>query len=209
MSTYVPRTPPPLPTAPVPIRPVERRPSPFAAVRDNVNPEGSFTYRTDRQRLKAQREARKVLDELDARRRGASLEIAQTARREQNRARAAARVPAEPKARRRPTTSVLPDEKLLELFEQGKSCLQIERMTGVNQRTIRSRAHALGVHEFPTTRAAGLKRTDITADGMRQLRSQGLGWRDIAAHYGVSYATIRRHRDRAGVHPTEKGSQAA
>jgi transposase len=54
-----------------------------------------------------------------------------------------------------------------------------------------------------------MQRTDITAEGMRELRAQGLGWRDIAAHYGVSYVTIRRHRDRAGVHPTEKGTAAA
>lgn len=203
--SYVPRTAPPLPTSPVPIRPIERRPSPFEEIRDRVNPEGTFTFSTDRSRIAAQRRARKVLDDLDARRRGELRE-------ERSRARnSTPRTPGQPRQRQpriRSSSLILSDAELLQLFEQGKSCLQIERMTGISQRTIRTRAHELGVHHPPTTRAPGMLRQDITAEGMRELRDQGLGWRAIADHYGVSYATIRRHRDRAGVHPTQKGIAA-
>lgn len=203
--SYVPRTAPPVPTTAVPIRPVERSRSPFEDIRRRVNPDGILQWDNDRQRIAAQKEAAKVLRELDARRRGEQLEQASDTRRR----RRADAAPRERKVRVRPSSLRLPDETLLQLLDEGKSCLQIERMTGVSQRTIRTRAHALGIHEWPTTRAPGLRRQDITAEGMRELRAQGLGWRAIAAHYGVSYVTIRRHRDRAGVHPTEKGSKAA
>jgi hypothetical protein len=204
--SYEPRIAPPLPKGPVPIRPIERQTSPFEEVRARVNPEGTFTWSTDRSRIAAQRRARKVLDELDARRRGEAREE-RAASRNRNRTRAPGQ-PRERQPRIRTSSLILSDAELLQLFDQGKSCLQIERLTGISQRTIRTRAHELGVHHPPTTRAAGMERKDITAEGMQALRAQGLGWRAIAAHYGVSYATIRRHRDRAGVHPTEKGIAA-
>jgi hypothetical protein len=202
--TYEPRTAPPLPKGPVEHRPVTRSESPFAAIRRNTTPEGNYAYDTERQRIKAQRDARKVLDELDARRRGIQRDETNAARRGQD-----PTAPRERKRRRvRPTSLVLPDERLLQLFDEGFTCLQIERMTGVSQRTVRTRAHELGVHHPPVSRHT-IEHPEITAEGMIALRDQGVGWRGIADHYGVSYATIRRYRDREGVDPQKKGTTAA
>lgn len=206
MSDYVPRTPPPLPKGPVAHRPVERRPSPFEAIRAETNPDGNYTFRTDRKRIAAQRAARKVLDELDARRRGDQREKDNAAKR---RVRAAGGASGQRRNRTRPTSALLSDERLLELLTVEKlSCLQISRLTGVSQRTVRTRAHELGVHNPPVTRLQP-QHTHITAEEMQQLREQGLGWRGIADHFGVSYATIRRYRDRAGLDPNQKGTTAA
>jgi transposase len=204
--TYVPRTPPPLPKGPVVHRPVERRPSPFEAIRAETNPDGNYTFGTDRRRIAAQRAARKVLDELDARRRGEQRDQGNAQRR---RVRAEGGTSGQRRNRTRPSAELVSDERLLELLTVEKlSCLQISRLTGVSQRTIRTRAHELGVHHPPVTRLQP-QHTHITPEEMQQLRDRGLGWRAIADHFGVSYATIRRYRDRAGLDPNQKGTTAA
>lgn len=177
--------------------------SPFAHIRANVTPDGNYRFPSDKDRIAAQKEARKVLRKLDDRRRGITRQETNAARRE---AKAAARKP-----RKRPIGSKaqLPDDQLRQYVADGLTTPQIERLSGVSSRTIRRRcADELGIHPR-IERQQPAEHPEITADGMAQLRAGGMSWRGMAKHYGVTYTTIRRHRDRHGLANTTPEGQAA
>lgn len=194
--TYTPRTPPPVPTKAVKHRPVERRPSPFSDIEVK---RAKSSKAAERARLQAQREARVILNRLDERRRESDA----AARDRRDRRRQQAQTQTQHQAGQ-PNDSklTLTDDALRELIQAGRGAREISRQTGISGRTIRRRANRLGL-TF-TTRRSELA-TAIDPGEIRRLRAQGMSWRAMADHFGVTYTTIRRHRDKHGINPTLKG----
>lgn len=166
--------------------------SPFPDLRPR-DIHGRYQWTSDKERRRAEKDARKVLADLDARRRAAqATEAADPAR------------PTRPFRAR--SADILSDDQLRKLaVNDGLSAAQIARDTGISSRTIRDRAAKLGIR-FPR-REYLLKNPDMNVDDVTKLREQGVSWRQIAVHYGVSYAAVRRFRARTKL-DTPRGQAA-
>jgi DNA-binding CsgD family transcriptional regulator len=84
-------------------------------------------------------------------------------------------------------------EKIVELYEEGKTLQQIANYCEVSLTSIYNRLKRSGV----TMRRSSFPRTPKTRqalrDKMNQLRAQGLTYKKIAESVGVSHRTVRRY----------------
>jgi hypothetical protein len=179
----------PYPTAPVPYRQIERRPGPFGKL-GPLNPKTDKpSYQTEKKKLKAQREAARILARLDERQAKAKARAKEKApKKRYPRYRTDGK---SPRVMTRRSTAHLTDDLLRELAEQGHSATEIAAITNVSRSTIRGRYILLGI--TLTKGGHTLINRSIDPDEVRAARARGETWTVIAARMGVNRDSLRHY----------------